>query len=66
MDLELQFTGEEKALEVLDIRYAASIDLREYKVPGRYEVPVNIEIPSGVELITNPTVRVILTEKEEE
>ena len=34
MDLELQFTGEEKALEVLDIRYAASIDLREYKVPG--------------------------------
>ena len=64
MDIELQFTGREEALEVLDIRYAASMDLKNYKTAGTYEIAVNIETPSGVELTKNPTVRIILTEKD--
>lgn len=50
MDLELQFTGAAEDLEVLDVRYAASIDLKNYKSPGLYEVAVNIETSSGVTL----------------
>lgn len=64
MDIELQFTGREEDLEKLDIRYAASIDLRNYKTPGTYEVTVNIETPAHVELTKNPTVKIILTEKD--
>ena len=64
MDIELQFTGREEALEILDIRYAVSMDLRNYKTAGTYEVAVTIETPSGVELTKNPTVKIILTEKD--
>lgn len=64
LDLELQFTGAEEDLAVLDIRYAASMDLRNYKTAGTYEVTVNIEMPTGVKLTKNPTVRIILTEKD--
>ena len=64
LDIELQFTGTEEALDVLDVRYAASIDLKNYKTAGTYEVTVNIETPSGVELMKNPTVKIILTEKD--
>lgn len=64
MDLELQFTGTAEALEVLDVRYAASVDLKNYRSPGTYEVVVNIETPSGVNLTKNPTVRIILAEKD--
>lgn len=64
MDIELRFTGREEKLAVLDVRYAASIDLKNYKTPGTYEVPVNIETPEDVELTKNPTVKIILTEKD--
>lgn len=64
MDLELQFTGMAEALEVLDVRYAASVDLKNYRSPGTYEVTVNIETPSGVKLTKNPTVRITLAEKD--
>ncbi len=64
MDMELQFTGAQEDLDVLDVRYAASIDLKNYKSPGTYEVAVNIEVPSGVRLTKNPTVRITLTEKD--
>ncbi len=64
MDLELQFTGRQEDLDILDIRYAVSIDLRNYKTPGTYEVPVNIETPPHIEITKNPTVKVILTEKD--
>lgn len=64
MDIELRFTGREEELAVLDIRYAASIDLKNYKTPGTYEVPVIIETPEDVELTKNPTVKIILTEKD--
>lgn len=65
MDMELQFTGAQEDLEVLDVRYAASVDLKNYKSPGTYEVAVNIETPSGVRLTKNPTVKITLTEKDE-
>lgn len=64
MDIELQFTGREEALEILDIRYAASMDLKNYKTAGTYDVAVTIETPSGVKLTKNPTVKIILTEKD--
>lgn len=65
-DLELQFTGKEEALERLDVRNAASIDLKNYTTPGTYEVEVNIVFASGVTLTKTPTVKVVLTEIEEE
>ena len=37
-----------------------------YKRQGEYEVPVSIEVPDGVELEKQPTIKVKLTEKEDE
>lgn len=65
-DLEIYFTGEEKLLDKLDIKNAASIDLREYTVPGTYKVPVYIEVNSDVVLMEIPIITVTLTEKAEE
>lgn len=65
-DLELQFTGTKEALEVLDIRNAASIDLKSYTAPGTYEIPVKIETAPGITLNKKPTVTVVLTEKKDE
>lgn len=65
-ELKLQFTGAEELLEVLDIRNAASIDLRNYTKPGVYEVEVNIQTAEGVSLTETPTVKIELTEKIEE
>lgn len=64
-DLQLVFTGKEEELDVLDLSYAVSIDLRSYTLPGTYEVPVHVETESGVELTTSPVVTVVLTAKEE-
>lgn len=64
-DLILQIEGSEEALEVLDLRNAVSIDLKEYSSPGTYEVPVYVETGEEVELVTSPTVKVVLTAKAE-
>lgn len=65
-ELEVHFTGKEELLEKLDIKNAASIDLREYTSPGTYEIPVYIEVDSDVILTENPIVTVTLTEKTED
>lgn len=65
-ELEVLFAGKEELLEKLDIKNAASIDLRDYKKPGTYEVPVNIEIDSNIVLTEKPVITVTLTEKTEE
>lgn len=62
-DIELQFKGPQEALSTLDVRNAASIDLKAYTKPGEYEVPVNVEVPSGITLTKKLTVKVTLTEK---
>lgn len=64
-DLILQIEGSEEALEVLDLRNAVSIDLKEYSSPGTYEVPVYVETGEEVELVTSLTVKVVLTAKAE-
>lgn len=64
-DLVLHFTGAEDVVNLLDITDAVSIDLESYTTAGTYEVPVNIETASEVTLTDDPTVTVILTEKEE-
>lgn len=65
-DLELRFTGAQDVLDILDIRNAASIDLKSYTTEGTYEVPVNIETVEGVTLTEEPKVKIILTEKKSE
>ncbi|MGC4019325.1 MAG: CdaR family protein [Muricomes sp.] len=65
-DVELQFTGVQDVLDGLDIRNAASIDLKGYTKPGIYEVPVNVETAANITLLKKPTVRVVLTEKEDD
>lgn len=65
-DLEVYFTGKEELLEKLDIKNAASIDLRDYTEPGTYEVPVYIAVDSNVVLMNNPVVTVTLAQKTEE
>lgn len=64
-DLILQIEGSEEALEKLDLRNAVSIDLKEYSSTGTYEVPVYVETGEEVELVTSPTVKVVLTTKAE-
>lgn len=65
-DLELQFTGAEDALKVLDVRNAVSVDLKNYTAPGTYEIEVDVVTDSNVILKSSPKVKVILTEKEGE
>ena len=65
-DIDLQFRGEEKALDLLDISNAVSVDLSEYTDPGIYDVPVQVNTPSGIEMISDPTVSLTLLEKSEE
>lgn len=65
-DLEVYFTGKEELLEKLDIKNAASIDLRDYTEPGTYEVPVYIAVDSDVVLVNEPVVTVTLAQKTEE
>ena len=64
--IELKFIGEQTTLDQLDITNAVSIDLQDCKSTGEYEVPVSIEVPGGVELEKQPTIKVKLTEKEDE
>lgn len=64
-DLHLQIEGSEEALAILDLRNAVSIDLKEYTSPGTYEVPVYVETGAEVELVTSPTVVIVLTSKAE-
>lgn len=64
-DIQLQFKGIQEVLDSLDIRNAASIDLKTYTKPGTYEVPVNIETAANITLTKKPTVKVVLTEKDE-
>lgn len=63
-DLQLQFRGSEDALAALDIRNAVSIDLKKYHDTGTFEIPVGVEIPDTVELLKEPTIKIVLTEKE--
>ena len=65
-EIDLQFRGEEQALDLLDISNAVSVDLSEYTDPGVYDVPVQVNTPSGIEMISDPTVRLTLLEKAEE
>ena len=64
--IELKFIGEQTTLDQLDITNAVSIDLQDCKSTGEYEVLVSIEVPDGVELEKQPTIKVKLTEKEDE
>ena len=65
-DIDLQFRGEEQALEVLDISNAVSVDLSEYTDPGVYDVPVIVNTPAGIEMISDQTINLTLLEKTEE
>ena len=64
-DIELQFRGVQEALDSLDIRSGASVDLKAFTKPGTYEVPVNIETAGNITLTKKPTVKIILTEKDD-
>lgn len=65
-EIDLQFRGDQQALDVLDISNAVSVDLSDYTEPGTYDVPVYVNTPEGIEMASEPTVTLTLTEKTEE
>ena len=65
-ELHLQFSGSQDALGVLDVRNAVSIDLKNYHMAGTYEVPVSVALPDSVKLVRQPTIKIVLKEKEED
>lgn len=64
-DIEFQFKGPQDTLDNLNVKNAASIDLKSFTKPGVYEVPVTVGVESNITLTKNPTVKVTLTEKDD-
>lgn len=65
-EIALRFTGDQKALEMLDISNAVSVDMSAYVVPGVYDVHVDVDIPEGITLMKKVTVQLTVAEKEQE
>ena len=64
--IALRFSGDQKALEMLDISNAVSVDMSAYVVPGVYDVHVDVDIPEGITLMKKVTVQLTVAEKEQE
>lgn len=62
--VEVQVRGSKEALEFFAADKNVSINLTNYKVPGRYVVPVEVTVPSGCVLEESEAVSIILEEKE--
>ena len=65
-EIALRFSGDQKALEMLDISNAVSMDMSAYVVPGVYDVHVDVDIPEGITLMKKVTVQLTVAEKEQE
>ena len=65
-EISLRFSGDQKALEALDISSAVSVDMSAYVVPGVYNVLVEVDIPNGITLMKKVTVQLTVGEKEKE
>lgn len=65
-EIALRFSGDQKALEMLDISNAVSADMSAYVVPGVYDVHVDVDIPEGITLMKKVTVQLTVAEKEQE
>ncbi len=65
-EISLRFSGDQAALETLDISNAVSVDLSGYMRPGTYEIPVYVNVPDGITLTSEAVVTLTLVEKEEE
>ena len=65
-EIALRFSGDQKALEMLDISNAVSVDMSAYVVPGVYDVHVDVDIPEGITLMKKVTVQLTVAEKEQE
>lgn len=65
-EIALRFSGDQKALETLDISNAVSVDMSAYVVPGVYDVHVDVDIPEGITLMKKVTVQLTVAEKEQE
>lgn len=62
--IEVQIEGPKEALETFSADNNVSINLTNYKAPGRYVVPVEVTVPSGCILEESVSVSIILEEKE--
>ena len=62
-EVSLQFRGDQKQLDILDVRNAVSVDLRSYTEPGTYQVPVNVIVPDGITFVEGAAVTLTLSEK---
>lgn len=62
-NLQLQFQGPQDVLNKLDVKTGAYMDLKDYTTAGEYEVAVTVETPSGVTMISNPVVKIKLSNK---
>lgn len=65
-EIALRFSGDQKALEMLDISNAVSVDMSAYVVPGVYDVLVEVDIPEGITLMKKVTVQLTVGEKAQE
>ena len=65
-EIALRFSGDQKALEMLDISNAVSVDMSAYVVPGGYDVLVEVDIPEGITLMKKVTVQLTVGEKAQE
>ena len=63
-DIEVHVRGPRAVLTAFSIENAVSIDLKEYRQPGKYAVPLTVELPAGCTLEKDIIVRIELTEKE--
>lgn len=65
-EIALRFSGDQKALEMLDISNAVSVDMSAYVVPGVYDVLVEVDIPEVITLMKKVTVQLTVGEKAQE
>lgn len=65
-EITLQFSGDQDALDILNISNAVSVDLSAYTKAGTYNVPVKVNVPNGITLTSEVTVALTIEEKKDE
>lgn len=65
-EIMIRVSGDESALDALDISNAVSVDLQGYTSPGTYDFPVRVDLPDSITLEEQVTVSLRLEEKQTE
>lgn len=65
-EIMIRVSGDESALDALDISNAVSVDLQGYTSPGTYDFSVRVDLPDSITLEEQVTVSLRLEEKQTE